>query len=157
MQAIGKPMDRVDGRLKVTGTATYAAEFELPNMAHAALVQSGIGAGRVTRVDDRKAKAQKGVLGVITFQNAGRVGVPAARPSTLAQPIFGGPEVEYNGQHLGVVVADTFERARAAANLVEFEYTATKPRVGMENFESQAFTLPDSPPATRGDLSAGRT
>jgi xanthine dehydrogenase YagR molybdenum-binding subunit len=156
MEVIGKPLDRVDGRLKVTGTATYAAEFKLPDMVHAALVQSGIGAGRITRIDDSKVRSQKGVLDVITFRNAPKLGVPAQRPSSLAQPVFGGPEVEYNGQHLGVVIADTFERARAAADLVHFEYHDSKPRVGMENYERDAFTLPDAPPVTRGDLSAGR-
>ncbi len=156
MDAIGKPLDRVDGRLKITGAATYAAEFELPGMVHAALVQSAIGAGRVTRVDDSLARSQDGVLSVITFENAPKLGVPAVRPSSLSQPIFGGPEIQYNGQHIGVVVADTFERARAAADLVRFEYAPQKPRVEMEEFENQAFSLPDAPPATRGDIAQGR-
>lgn len=156
MEAIGKPLDRVDGRLKVTGAATYAAEFELPNMVHAALVQSGIGSGRVTGVDDSQARALKGVLSVITFANAPKVGVPAVRPSSLTQPIFGGPQVEYNGQHLGVVVADTFERARQGAELVHFQYAAQKPRVELADFKDEAFALADEPPKTRGDLSAGR-
>ncbi len=156
MKSIGQPLDRVDGRLKVTGSATYAAEFVLPNMVHAALVQSGIGAGRVMRVDDALARAQKGVLNVITFANAPKLGVPAVRPDSLSQPIFGGPEVAYNGQHLGVVVADTFERARAAADLVRFDYAPQKPRVEMEKFEGEAFALANAPAKTRGDLSAGR-
>ena len=156
MKSIGQPLDRVDGRLKVTGSATYAAEFVLPDLVHAALVQSGIGAGRVTRVDDSQARAQKGVLNVITFANAPKLGVPAERPSSLAQPIFGGPEVSYNGQHMGVVVADTLERARHAAGLVRFEYASQPPRVEMEKFESEAFGLPDSPPVTRGNIAAGR-
>ena len=156
MEAIGKPLDRVDGRLKVTGAATYAAEFELPNMVHAALVQSGIGAGRVTRVDDARARSLKGVLSVITFANAPKLGVPAERPSSLAQPIFGGPEVAYNGQHLGVVVADTLERARQGAELVRFDYAAQKPRIELDKLKGDAFGLADAPPKVRGDLSAGR-
>lgn len=156
MEAIGKPLDRVDGRLKVTGTATYAAEFELPNMVHAALVQSGIGAGRVTQVDDSAARAIKGVLGVITFANAPKLGVPAVRPSSLSQPIFGGPIVEYNGQHLGVVIADTLERARQGAEAVRFGYAAQKPRVEMADFAAEAFELANAPAEKRGDLSAGR-
>ncbi|RYX84378.1 xanthine dehydrogenase family protein molybdopterin-binding subunit [bacterium] len=156
MQAIGKPLDRVDGRLKVTGAATYAAEFELPNMVHAALVQSGVGAGRISGVDDSQARRIKGVLEVITFANAPKLGVPAARPSSLTQPLFGGPNVEYNGQHLGVVVADTLERARQGAELVRFQYDAQKPRIEMADFKSDAFTLADAPAKTRGDLNAGR-
>lgn len=153
---IGKPLDRVDGPLKVRGAATYAAEFDIPNLVHAALVQSGVGAGRITRVDDSLARSQKGVLASIHYANAPKVGVPAVRPASLAQPIFGGPEVQYNGQHLGVVVADTFERARHAANLVRFEYDAQTPRVEMKKFEAEAFTLPDAPPEVRGDVMLGR-
>ena len=153
---VGKPLDRVDGRLKVTGSAPYAAEWQLPGLVHAALMQSGVGAGRITRVDDSLARAQKGVLHVITFQNAPKLGVPAERPASLSQPIFGGPEVSYNGQHIGVVIADTLERARHAASLVRFEYAPQKPRVEMEQFEAEAFALPDSPPTTRGDMASGR-
>ena len=156
MDSIGKPLDRVDGRLKVTGSAPYAAEFVLPGLVHAALVQSSVGAGRITRVDDSLARAQKGVLDVITFQNAPKIGVPAMRPASLTQPIFGGPEVSYNGQHLGVVIADTFERARHAASLVRFQYAPQKPRVEMELFEDEGFILPDAPPVSRGDLAIGR-
>lgn len=156
MEAIGKPLDRVDGRLKVTGAATYAAEFELPNMVHAALVQSGVGAGRVTKVDDSKARALKGVLDVLTFENAPKVEVPAARPSDQAQPLFGGPEIDYNGQHIGVVIADTLERARQGAELIRFEYAEQKPRIELEQFKSEAFYPNNGAPKTRGDLNAGR-
>ncbi|BCM93388.1 putative xanthine dehydrogenase YagR molybdenum-binding subunit [Abditibacteriota bacterium] len=156
MEAIGKPLDRVDGRLKVTGAATYAAEFELPNMVHAALVQSGIGAGRVTSVDDSQARRLKGVLGVITFDNSPKISTPASRPASLTKPIFGGPEIEYNGQHIGVVVADTLERAFQGAEMVRFQYAAQKPRVELAEFKSEAFAPGNSRPSSRGDLNAGR-
>jgi xanthine dehydrogenase YagR molybdenum-binding subunit len=154
MNVIGKPLDRVDGRLKVTGTAPYAAEFDLPGLVYACLVQSGVGAGSVTKVDDSLARAQRGVLKVITFQNAPKYAVPAARPTGNVQPLFGGPEVDYNGQHLGVVVADTFERARHAASLVRFEYAEQKPRVELNELLGESIEL--RPGSVRGDLAAGR-
>ena len=157
MAASGKPLDRVDGRLKVTGAATYAAEWELPGLVHAALIQAGVGAGRITGIDDSRAKAQVGVLSVLTYQNSPplRVTNPQGEAS-FAQALFGGPDILYNGQYVGVVVADTLERARHAANLVRFEYAPQQPRIGLANFEAEAFTLPDAPPVGRGSLARGR-
>ncbi len=156
MQAIGKPLDRVDGRLKVMGAATYTAEFELPGMVHAVLVQSGIGAGRVISVDDSQARQIKGVLSVLTFENAPKVSTPSTRPDSATKPIFGGPEVEYNGQHLGVVIADTLERALQGAELVRFQYAPQKPRVELAEFKDEAFAPRNARPSARGDLNAGR-
>ena len=152
----GKPLDRVDGRLKVTGSATYAAEWQLPGLVHAALVQSSVGAGRITRIDDSLARAQKGVLGVLTFQNTPRLTATFTLPSFFSQALLNGPEIQYNGQHIGLVIADTPERARHAADLVRVEYAAQKPRVEMELFEQEAFVMPDAPLTKRGDLAAGR-
>ena len=54
MASIGQPIDRVDGRLKVTGRAKYAAEFAVPGVVHAVLVQSTIGAGVITGLEHRR-------------------------------------------------------------------------------------------------------
>ena len=157
MAATGKPLDRVDGRLKVTGAATYAAEWNLPGLVHAALIQAGVGAGRITRIDDALAKAQVGVLSVLTFQNAPPLKVSNPNSEAIfSQVLLGGPEILYNGQYVGVVVADTLERARHAANLVRFEYAPQKPRVNMANFEAEALTLPDGKPVARGNMAQGR-
>lgn len=75
-KAIGKPLDRVDGRLKVTGAARYAAEFPLKNMAHAVLVQSAIAKGRITNIDTSAAQKSPGVLAVITHLNAPKLASP---------------------------------------------------------------------------------
>ena len=48
---IGKPHDRIDGRLKVTGDARYSLDFALPNALHSELVLATIGRGRVTGFD----------------------------------------------------------------------------------------------------------
>src|SRR5205085_72063 len=67
---IGRPLNRVDGRLKVTGGARYAAEFPLENMAHAVLVSSTIANGRIRSFDTSAAKKVPGVLAIITHENA---------------------------------------------------------------------------------------
>jgi xanthine dehydrogenase YagR molybdenum-binding subunit len=76
-QLLGDPLDRVDGPLKVTGAAPYPSDVTLPGLAHAALVQSTIAAGRIARIDTRNAEAIEGVLAVISHRNA-----PGARRRT---------------------------------------------------------------------------
>ena len=63
---IGRPLDRVDGRLKVTGAARYAAEFALPHLCHAVMVQSTIASGRIIAIDAREVERLKGDPGVET-------------------------------------------------------------------------------------------
>ncbi len=70
MASIGKPIDRVDGRLKVTGAARYAAEFAVPGLVHAVLVQSTIAAGGIAGFDLAEAQGMPGVLAIITPDNA---------------------------------------------------------------------------------------
>ena len=138
--SVGLPLNRVDGRLKVTGGARYAAEYHLPNMAHAVIVTSTIGRGRIKHVDTRAAEAAPGVLAVLTPSNAERLpgagggnqaGAqgPAARGgSTMRVPtLLQDDEVHYNGQPIAVVVADTFERAMASVQLVTVEYAEERP------------------------------
>ncbi|HCL14172.1 MAG TPA: hypothetical protein DIC61_02835, partial [Pseudomonas sp.] len=65
---LGKPLDRVDGPLKVTGKARYAAEAEVPGLLYGAVVSSSIARGRVTRIDAAAAEALPGVRLVLTHQ-----------------------------------------------------------------------------------------
>jgi xanthine dehydrogenase YagR molybdenum-binding subunit len=150
-EIIGKPIDRVDGRLKVTGGARYAAEFQLPNMAHGYCVQSTIAKGRIRSIDTKMAEAAPGVLAVITYKNAaklkkdeeggsiqdGKLGEKNLLP--LQDDI-----IHYDGQHIGVVVADTFEHARDAASLIKVDYTSDKPVVEIEQALPQAFLAEES-------------
>lgn len=156
MEAIGKPLDRVDGRLKVTGSAPYAAEFQLPGLVYAALIQSPIGVGRITKFDDSLARAHVGVIEVVSYLNAPKLPVPAARPSNVVEPLFGGPEVQFSGQHLGVVIADTLERARHGVSLIRIESEAQKPQVGVAGREADAFDPARGASSGRGDVAAGR-
>ncbi len=122
----GKPIDRRDGRAKVTGAALYAADQPIPDVLHAVLVTSTIAAGRVTGIDTRATMAVPGVAQVLSHENAqklpqgGRAAVdpPAGRVMTLLQD----PKVLYNGQPIAVVVADTLEHAKAGAEAVRVSY-----------------------------------
>ncbi len=110
-EVIGQPLDRVDGRLKVTGEARYAAEFFPPNLAYAVTVQSTISKGVIAHLDAIAAEHSPGVLLVITHENALRLHSPkAGSPVMLGEtnlPLQG-REIFYNGQHIADVVAATF-------------------------------------------------
>src|SRR5258708_17019418 len=67
---IGQPISRVDGRLKVTGAATYAAEFDVPGHAHGAIVRSTVANGRIASIDRSAAQRAPGVIAVLTHENA---------------------------------------------------------------------------------------
>src|SRR5579883_780805 len=105
MAIIGEPIDRLDGKLKVTGRATYAAEFKLPGLVHAVLVQSTIANGAVLRFDLEEAKGMPGVLAIITPENALRLGPGGGQGGGLLQNM----NILYNGQNIAIVVADTLE------------------------------------------------
>jgi xanthine dehydrogenase YagR molybdenum-binding subunit len=160
---IGQPLDRTDGVLKVTGGARYAAEFALPRMCHATIVQSTIARGRIAAIDMTRAQNSPGVLLVITHLNAPRlpnggnngVNPPAGRMLSLLQDDV----VHYNGQPVGVVVADTPEHSVAAAELVRATYVTEAPTLDFERAKSVSHPPADvhgKPPDTsRGDPGRG--
>ncbi|WP_052849908.1 xanthine dehydrogenase family protein molybdopterin-binding subunit [Streptomyces avicenniae] len=127
---IGQPLPRIDGRPKTTGAARYSADIPLPGLTYAVLAGSRIAAGRITRVNAAPALAATGVIAVLTHENLPRI---AAQPPVLPS-LLGGPSpgetffpmqdatIHYGGQHVALVVADTYERALHAAGLVEFTY-----------------------------------
>jgi len=120
---IGDPVDRVDGRLKVTGAAPYPSDFTYPDLAHAVLVQSTIAAGTIRGVDAAKAEAAPGVLAVITYENAPALAEAPVGPLGPPPPFpLRDNRVQHYGQHVAVVVARTHEQARAAARLVQIDY-----------------------------------
>jgi xanthine dehydrogenase YagR molybdenum-binding subunit len=126
--AIGKPTSRVDGRQKVTGTATYAAEFNVPNVAHAAVVRSTIANGRVASVDTVAAERAGGVIAVVTHRNAPRL--PYRKHKAIVDPDMGerlhvlqDDRVNHQGQPIALVIANTLEQANHAAMLVRVTYT----------------------------------
>lgn len=126
MTAIGEPITRVDGKSKVTGTAKYAAEFDIPHLAYAVMVTSTIANGRIQRLETVRAQRAPGVLAVMTPANSpklpkgGKAAVhpPAGRVLSLLQDDL----VHYNNQPIAVVVAETLNQALYAASLIDVRY-----------------------------------
>src|SRR5206468_3091744 len=116
---IGQGLNRVDGPLKVTGQATYASEhWEAGQPLYGFIVGATIGRGRITRIDTAGAEGSPGVRMVITYRNAPPQGTPdPSVPSQYwrAQPVLTGAEIRHYGQPVALVVAGSFEQARAAA------------------------------------------
>ena len=141
---LGQPLNRVDGRAKVTGTATYAAEHNIDNLAHGVLAQSTISKGRIKSIDTAKAEAAPGVLAILTYRNMPRLNMPdpngaaGSKPGELFVPLQT-DAIHYNGQHIALVVADTLEHAKHAADLIEVTYAAEKPVVDIEQGMNRAY------------------
>jgi xanthine dehydrogenase YagR molybdenum-binding subunit len=122
MAITGAPIERKDGRAKVTGRAHYAAETQVPGVAHAVLVQSTIAAGTVLAVEAETAQAMPGVLAILTPFNAPRLQRVAADAHIVPGPALQDAAVAFNGQHVAVVVAETPERAQDAAARIRVRY-----------------------------------
>lgn len=156
-EIIGAALSRTDGVDKVTGTARYAAEYPVPGLVYAVMVQSEIPSGRIRSVDATQARARPGVLEVLypghvpqLPQPRGQVKPPGARALSLLQL----DSVVYSGEPVALVIAESLEAAQEAARLVAFEYEASAPRVawdegpdGLVKPESMTGEEPDS---TRG-------
>ena len=147
LKVVGRPHDRIDGPLKTTGTARYAYEWheEAPNAAYGYIVGSAIAKGRLTALDTDAAQKAPGVLAVITASNAGALGKGDKNTARL----LGGPTIEHYHQAIALVVAETFEQARAAASLVQAHYRRNKGAYSLAD-EKQAVSQP--PEDTPDDL-----
>ena len=156
MNSIGKPIDRLDGPLKVTGKARYAAEFTVPGLVHAVLVQSTIPAGAITGFDLKDAQDMPGVLAIVTPDKALKLGGPNGAQAVHG-PLLQDRLVLFNGQHVAVVVADTLDRASAAAARVRVQYRRDEATVSMDSALSEAYPPKHfrngarPPDSTRGD------
>jgi xanthine dehydrogenase YagR molybdenum-binding subunit len=124
LKVVGKPTDRIDGPLKTTGTAPYAYERHdvVPNQAYGYVVGSSIAKGRIASIDLKDAKAAPGVLAIVTAENAGKLDKGDFNTAKL----LGGPDIQHYHQAVALVVAETFEQARAAAALVTVKYAGAK-------------------------------
>ena len=152
---LGRPLDRVDGPSKVTGRATYAYEYRnAGEPAYGFAVVSSIGKGRIRAIDTSAVEKSPGVLLVLTHQNAPKQG---ARTSGAA-PQLADDRVLFQGQPVALVVAGSFEEARAAAYLVKPSY-AIEP--GSHDLEASRATASvpkprngSSPDTNKGDVEA---
>ena len=141
---VGKPLDRVDGRLKVTGAARYAYEFEQgPKTAYGVLVEASIGKGRIKSIDTGSAERAQGVILVLTYRNAPEQGTGNHH---VAHPVLTSAEVLYYGLPVAFVVAETFEEATAAAYLVRVNYDGAPGRYPLRSGLGEARIPQEGPP-----------
>src|SRR5271170_5125160 len=128
---IGAAVPRIDGPLKTSGVAQYAADFHFDRLAHAVPVQSTIASGSIRRLDTSAAEKMPGVLLVLHHGNMDKLYrvVPNDFSATAseARPPFEDEKIYHWGQYVGVVVAETLEQATAAAKAVRVEYDTAAP------------------------------
>ena len=156
---VGQPINRVDGRLKVSGEAKYAAEYNVPNLSYGCVISSEIARGTIESIDADAALALPGVLRVFSYENTrglpwfdGRYRDELAPTGSPFRPLYD-DEIEWSGQPVALVVAESFELARYAASLVRVRYARGAHRTRLEAelhaaYEPKHRTPPPSP---RGD------
>ncbi len=160
---IGKPTSRVDGQLKVTGRARYAAEYPAPDLLYGVIVPATVAGGRVTRLDLERAGAVPGVVRIFTHENRGKAAWldrkwrdEVAPPGHPFRPLHS-DRILFDGQPIALVVADSFEAARDAASLVRAEYDEDPFCTELEVKRAEAYDPPEKrsgippPPDPRGD------
>ncbi len=148
---IGEGLNRIDGLLKVTGAAEYATDYKIKNPAYAVIFKSGSAAGKILDIDQSAAEKSAGVLAVITYKNAPKLNVKGGiRGGGLLQS----QNVEHFGEHIGIIVAETFEQARNAAHLIKVSYQKTDAKVDFDKHLSEAAPSKDKEKAdaVRGDV-----
>jgi len=131
---IGRKTPRVEGPLKVSGTAQYASDFHFPGMLYAVPVEATIASGRVTKLDTAAAEKMPGVRAIFHRENIGKIvrsvqGQGFERIVDERRPPFEDDVIRYYGQYIALAVADTFESAKAAADAVRATYEKEKPNV----------------------------
>src|SRR5262245_52027304 len=162
---IGTATSRVDGIAKVTGAAKYAAEFNVPGLAHGSVVCSTIAKGHITRIDAGAATRVEGVLTVLTHENRPPMADndqaykdEVAPDGSPFRPLYDG-KVNFNGQPIALVVAETSEIARFAASLVRVHYAEEPYVTDLHHLRDKASAIRDpaspiealfSPPKARG-------
>ena len=143
---IGQALDRRDGPAKVTGRAQYAYERQdLGQAAAGYIVGSTIATGHITQIDTEAAERAPGVLLVMTHRNA-----PAQHrrddsfPDAFGRPwpVLESARIAFFGQPVALVVADTFERARAAASLIAFDYASERGAYDLAAYADRAYAPP---------------
>ena len=137
LKVVGRPTDRIDGPRKVCGVAPYAYERHdvAPNQAYGHVLCAGIAKGRISAMDIAEARAAPGVLAVVTTLDMPRL--PLSDHNTAH--LFGGRVVQHYHQAIALVVAETFEQARAAAALIRVDYARD---AGRFDLAAQAETAP---------------
>ncbi len=162
---IGTATSRIDGRAKVTGAAKYAAEFDVPGLAHACVVTSDVAKGRIARIDASEALSVAGVIDVLTHDNRPSMASDdsaykddVAPEGSPFRPLYD-DRIWFSGQPVALVVAEESEIARFAASLVRVEYQVDGHITDLHRQRDAAFALqspehpgddPFAPPKPRG-------
>ena len=151
-KVIGKATDRYEGKLKTTGTAKYAYEWHdiAPNPAYGYVLGAAIAKGRIVSIDSGAAESASGVYAVVTAQNAG----PLDKGNFNTAKLLAGPEVQHYHQAVAVVVARTFEEARAAASKIKVRYQAEAGAYDLEKAKDAA-QKPEAQFGNEPDSAAG--
>jgi xanthine dehydrogenase YagR molybdenum-binding subunit len=160
---VGRPVSRVDGRLKVTGQAKYAAEYSSSGLLYGYIVNSTIAVGRTTAIHAEAARAMPGVVEIFTHENRGKAAWldrnwrdEVAPPGHPFRPLHS-ERILFDGQPIALVVADSFEAARDAASLIRVEYAVEPHGTELEKKRLEAYVPPEKrsgippPPDPRGD------
>ena len=151
LKVVGRATDRIDGPLKTTGTAPYAYEQHAaaPNAAYGYVLGAAIAKGRIASMDIINARRAPGVLAIVTADSAGKLG----KGKMNTAPLLGGPEIAHYHQAIALVVAETFEQARAAAQLIEVQYVKAEGKFDLARGKASA-TKPksDQPDSKFGDF-----
>jgi xanthine dehydrogenase YagR molybdenum-binding subunit len=152
---VSAPLDRVEGPLKVTGRATYAAEYAgQGKVAYGFLLQSSIAKGRIVSIDTSTAGRAPGVLTVLTYKNANP---PQGQgPKTPDGPTSGkrgvpelaNDQIDHYGQPVALVVAETYEAARCASHLVKPVYDQAAFAAEIRPMLDKAIVSPEREPDT---------
>src|SRR5438445_8222044 len=134
---IGRSTPRVDGPLKVSGTAQYTSDFNFPGQLYAVPVEATIANGRLVKLDTAAAEKMPGVRAILHRQNIGKIFRSVKGPGFEGicderRPPFEDDIVRYYGQYVALAVADTFETAKAAADAVRVTYAKDKPNVATD-------------------------
>lgn len=160
---VGRPMSRIDGPLKVTGAARYAAEYAAPDLLCGVIVSATVAAGRVLAIHAERSRAIPGVVEIFTHENARKAAWldrswrdDVAPPGHPLRPLYS-DRILFDGQPVALVVAETFEAARDAASLMRVDYEIDSHCTELERKRSQAYVPPRKrsgippPPDPRGD------
>ena len=152
------PDARVDAKVKVTGSAKFAAEYDIPGLVYGVLVTSTITKGRITNIDTTKADRAPGVISVVTHLN--RPKVPgwdtenSRQQTTQEYRLFYNDQIVFNDQPVALAIADTLERAQYAASVVEVQYEKQTPETDFLGNISKAVVSTRNPDYKRGDPDA---
>ena len=150
LKSIGEAVNRIDGVLKVTGTANYATDWPIRNIAYGCLVKSTIASGTITDIDQTAAEKSPGVIGILTYKNAPKV----TASGNLRGSVLQDAKVEFFGQHIGVVIAETFEQAMHASRLIKVQYSPNAARTDFETVVGEGTIPRNRTDETRGDFEA---